>query len=560
MQLYSERADEPARLKALRALSILDTPPEREFDELVEIAAALCGTPISVITLVDEHRVWLKAAVGIDLVESPRQIAFCNHTIQQPGMFLVDDATEDARFAENPFVTGELGLRFYAGVPVTSPDGQAVGTLCVVDHVPRSLTSEQRSALRVLASQVNARLELRIQRRALETALADAEAAKLGLAASERRFQAFMDSGPFLSFLKDAAGRYVYYNEPMARHFDVSRDFLLSKTDADLWPAELAETYRRHDMQVLEAGQLHVIEEETRNPDGSQSIWRSYKFPCPDADGQLLLGGIAVEVTAELRRELELRRYQAELEAANLKLNELASTDALTGLANRRILDERLRLDFSTARGKHCELAVLLVDIDDFKQRNDTFGHVHGDALLRQLSTLLRQSVRPSDLAARYGGEEFALVLPNTGPLEAVLVAERLLTAVRNETWPHGPLTVSIGVSSLSPATADTQRLLTLADEALYAAKRAGKDRVLSYQQVYEEALKISVASVRARVVVQEASICDGSMTAAPVESLSPLPYRSRGSVMRSERDDVSICSFMGKRPEFPVAVTSRRP
>ena len=489
MQDCAVAAMEQARLAALYQLEILDTAPEPEFDELVQIAAAICGAPISVISLVDEDRQWFKAAVGVNLSETPRDLSFCDHTIRSPGMLMVENALEDSRFEQNVFVTATSGWRFYAGVPLADPEGQPVGTLCVMDHVPRTLTKEQQTALRVLAAQVNARLELRVQRRAVEAALAEAEAARARLAASEQRFQMFMDSGPFLGYLKDQQGRMLYYNRTFAQRFDVNRDFLLNKTDAELWPRPLAEKYRQHDLIALQSGDLHVVEEETENPDGSVSVWRSYKFPFADAAGQQLLGGVSIDVTEELRREGELRRYQEELEAANRRLSDLASVDALTGLANRRVLDERLRTEFRLARNHGQHLAVMMLDVDDFKARNDEFGHLHGDQVLRQLGSLLQSSMRASDLAARFGGEEFVLLMPGTNPALATEIAERLLTTIRRQTWPERPLTVSIGISSLCPATPDAQRLLTLADEAVYCAKRAGKDRALSYQHIYEQAL-----------------------------------------------------------------------
>ena len=481
--------NEQDRLAALYSLAILDTEPEPEFDELVQIAAAICGTPVSLISLLDEQRQWFKAAIGLQVTETSREVAFCDHAIRQPGLFLVEDATQDPRFAQNPMVTGNAGWQFYAGIPLSDPGGQAVGTLCVMDRIPRKLTEEQRSALRVLAAQVNARLELRVRRRELQAALAEAEAAKARLTASECLFHTFMDSVPFLGYLKDPEGRMLYYNLAMAQHFDVSRNFLLGKTDAELWPAELAKNYRQHDIEVLSSGKLKVTEERTQNPDRSASVWRSFKFPCADGEGRVLLGGVSIEITEERRRESELRSYQAGLEAANRRLQELASIDALTGLENRRIFDQRLKTAFRDARHSGKPLCLLLLDVDDFKLHNDRFGHGHGDEVLRCLGACFQQEVRTGDTTARYGGEEFAILLSDTTEEEATMVAERVLKAVRKHDWPVSPVTISIGMSTLSPATPDTQRLLTLADEALYAAKRAGKDRVISYAEVYTQAL-----------------------------------------------------------------------
>jgi len=155
--------NEVARLAALNRYGVLDTPAEQAFDDITTVAAALCDVPIAAITLVDEHRQWFKADVGLgDTTETPRSVAFCAHAILEPDQILeVPDALDDPRFARNPLVLGEPNIRFYAGAPLVSPDGQALGTLCVIDRVPRQLSARERHALASLARQVVAQLELR---------------------------------------------------------------------------------------------------------------------------------------------------------------------------------------------------------------------------------------------------------------------------------------------------------------------------------------------------------------------------------------------------------------
>jgi GAF domain-containing protein len=142
-------ANDRERLAALRALLILDTPPEERYDKIVQFAAAEFDVPIALISLLDENRQWFKARVGVDVCETARDISFCGHVILQPDIFVIPDAREDARFADNPIVTGEPHVIFYAGAPIAGPSGHVIGTLCVIDHHPRTLDATE---LAILAS------------------------------------------------------------------------------------------------------------------------------------------------------------------------------------------------------------------------------------------------------------------------------------------------------------------------------------------------------------------------------------------------------------------------
>jgi signal transduction histidine kinase len=159
---------EGERLEVLRRIEILDTPREEEFDDLVALAAELCGAPVSLMTLVDSDRVFHKAAAGADPGDVPREDSFCTHAIMDGDLTIVPDASVDPRFAENPNVTDGLGVRFYAGAPLVTPEGAAIGSLCVIDHRPRDLTPDQERALRALSRAVVAQLELRRQNERLK--------------------------------------------------------------------------------------------------------------------------------------------------------------------------------------------------------------------------------------------------------------------------------------------------------------------------------------------------------------------------------------------------------
>jgi GAF domain-containing protein len=149
---------------------ILDSVPEEVFDDLTELAALICEAPIALISLVDDDRQWFKSKFGTTLTGTSRDVSFCSHALTQSDLFIVPDALQDVRFAKNPLVVSEPNIRFYAGAPLITPDGYALGTLCIIDKVPRQLREEQKKALRILARHVMTQLELRRRYRAVNRA------------------------------------------------------------------------------------------------------------------------------------------------------------------------------------------------------------------------------------------------------------------------------------------------------------------------------------------------------------------------------------------------------
>jgi len=166
--------DDVKRVDALKAYSILDTLPEKEFDDITYLASQICNTPISLISLIDDKRQWFKSHHGVDATETPRDIAFCAHAInEQDQMFIVNDSRKDVRFHDNPLVTGNPHVIFYAGMPLVSPDGFSLGTLCVIDHKPRKLDESQIKALKALSGQIGRLFELRKKTYQLEATVSE---------------------------------------------------------------------------------------------------------------------------------------------------------------------------------------------------------------------------------------------------------------------------------------------------------------------------------------------------------------------------------------------------
>ena len=165
--------NDAARVEALHKYAILDTEPEQAFDDLALLASFICKAPIALISLVDEDRQWFKSKVGLSLSETSRDIAFCATAIQQRDVFVVPDTLNDERFRNNPLVVSEPNVRFYAGAPLIDEEGHALGTICVIDRIPRELAPDQQVALKALSRLVLAQLEFRRNLMLLKEALID---------------------------------------------------------------------------------------------------------------------------------------------------------------------------------------------------------------------------------------------------------------------------------------------------------------------------------------------------------------------------------------------------
>jgi PAS domain S-box-containing protein len=238
---------EAARLAELEQYEILDTPPEEAFDGLTRLAAQICDTPIALVSLIDTHRQWFKAKVGIDAPETPRDIAFCAHAIHQSDLLIVPDTAQDPRFTDNPLVTKDPNIRFYAGMPLITPTGHAMGTLCVIDRMPKQLTFDQMTTLRILGQQVVRQLELRRRTIALEQAVARQQKIERSKSGLLRAIDHSLEGVAILS--KD--GCYTYMNPAHAEVYGYTVEELIGQSWQTLYAPEWSDKINRFYFPIL---------------------------------------------------------------------------------------------------------------------------------------------------------------------------------------------------------------------------------------------------------------------------------------------------------------------
>ena len=255
--MFPMHAHETERLEALRRYFILDTPPELEFDDITRLVADICEAPIALVSFVDEDRQWFKSAFGLDVRETARAASICAHAIDQRGLFIVRDTLTDARFASMPLVRGEPYIRFYAGAPLTTADGHALGTLCVIDHKPRGLSEEQKRILRVLARQVMTQLELRLAVAIRDRAMAERARTERELRASHQRIAAIFEAIPDPFYGLDQDWRFTFVNRRLEEITGKHRDELIGRNAWEVFPQAASGTC--HDVYQRVARERRAI-------------------------------------------------------------------------------------------------------------------------------------------------------------------------------------------------------------------------------------------------------------------------------------------------------------
>ena len=307
--------DERRRLEVLWQYEVLDTPPEEAFNDLTALAAHLCEAPIALISLVDEDRQWFKSRVGVTATETARDISFCGHGIQQRELFIVADAARDERFADNPLVTAEPHIRFYAGAPLITSGGQALGMLCVIDRVPRELRPDQELALRVLSRLVMTLLELR--RRAREAVRLQDDRAGPALRESEGRFRAIFERATDGILLADPESRrFCLANETICRMLGYAGDQISTLGVADIHPPEflpqIQEVFQKHSR-----GELTIARDiPVQRRDGTR-FYADISPALITVSGKSYMAGFFRDVTERNEREEELRMFRFSMDQAS---------------------------------------------------------------------------------------------------------------------------------------------------------------------------------------------------------------------------------------------------
>jgi diguanylate cyclase (GGDEF)-like protein/PAS domain S-box-containing protein len=407
-------------------------------------------------------------------------LSIVNYAAHSRESVVLDQAGENHDFSNDQYIQQQKPKSILC-LPILS-GGRLAGVLYLENNlVTHGFPPERVKLLSILAAQAaialeNAQLyaslekevkkrtaELEETNRQLRAEIAERIQTENALLESEMRFSKFMENLPSPAFIKDEHGKTLYINTSFERMFGSD---LMEKTLAEVFPAEIAEQMAADDRRVLDEDLLQR-EELITDLSGIEHQLQTTKFVIRQKDGPVLIGGIGIDITERKQMEAELQK--------------LAAFDALTGCLNRRHFFDLAAKEFERTLRYQKNLSLIMLDIDHFKQVNDTHGHAVGDQILKMMGTQIRAEVRGEDLVGRYGGEEFVLLLVETNLDTALIAAERLRSSVEklSVNGGSGPvsITISVGVSSLREET-DMELLLKAADDALYAAKVSGRNRV----------------------------------------------------------------------------------
>lgn len=505
---YPIPANESERLAALDSYGLFDTKPEADFDRLASLAARLFDVPIVLVSLIGRDRQSFKTHVGLDVCETSREVSFCTHAIMQDDIMFVPDATKDPRFASNPLVLGPPFIRFYAGKPLKAPGGEKVGTVCLIDNKPRAIfTSEDRQNLTDIAELVLDRMELR----------------RLDLvrSVSQSRFENIAATSPDAIICSNSEGEITFWNRSAERLFGYTAEEIQGRPSDWMVPDSWRQIYDE-ELGRLQRGERMGLADQTvelsgRRKDGSE-FPAEYSLSTWQEGNSTSVGAIVRDISD--RRQNEERLFR------------LASLDALTELPNRAAWREKMDKVMRAEK----PATVMLLDLDGFKEVNDTLGHSAGDAILRQVGERLQTVCNAGIMVARLGGDEFVALLHGNEERAARATAALLVAAISQPYEVLGQrcnVGVSIGVSLAPDHGAAPEEVLGAADLALYRAKAGGRGRYELFEPGFRDVaiarrsfeLELKQAFERGEFELfyqPQVRLCDQQVRAAEAVSLIP--------------------------------------
>lgn len=459
MRIPELHPNEAARLAALRDYGVLDTPPEEGFDDLTALAAHICQTPIALISLVDQNRVWFKSAHGLDASEMPRDVAFCAHVMDEKAQYLVvPDTTRDDRFAGNPLVTGAPGLRFYAGALLRSDTNMPLGALCVADRIARELTPAQQEALRLVARQVMTQMELRrAMRRQDELVQQRVEA--------EERFRRVVENVEDVVFEADIAGRWTYLNPAWAT--------LTGYTVEEGVGAIFSDWVHPDDINSIDTERASYVEQGNR-------FWRSVQryrtrqggYRWVESHARLIFGkdgqlkstvGTLRDITAAHEMALELRRAREVAERSQRMMSDFVANmshevrtplNGVLGLTKVLLstnLDAEQRSYLATLQESGEILLAIVNDVLDLSKIEA--GRMTLEETPFELRTVVEQSLEAPRMKARGKGLDFFVTVDPEVPAwvvgDPVRLRQLLLNLADNAVkfTTHGLVGVTVTLS-----------------------------------------------------------------------------------------------------------------
>ncbi len=473
---------ELARIRALRSYKILDTSPNVTLDALTKLAANIIGVPIALVDLVDENRIWSKSHFGTDETEYKIQPGFCSSVITQDFPYIICNAKTDPRSSSHTLVL-ENGVNFYAGVPLKTHDGFNIGTLCVIDFEPRTISNLQINALKELAFIVMKVIELCAKEKINNEIIEIEKKFKK----NELQNQLILNSTIEGIHVIDLNGIVILENLAAVK--------MIGREQGDLKGKHAHQTLHHHhadnsEYPVSECPIYKTLQDGIPRNVTNEVFWRKDGscFPVEYSTSPLMdLDGKLNGTTVVFRDVTERRAIEA-------KIQLLAYFDSLTGLPNRTLFLDRLEQEIKKAHRNNSHISLMFIDLDRFKEINDTLGHDAGDQLLKEVSKRLNACLRESDTVARLGGDEFTVILGEHSIIGTEeLIAQKILDCLavpfllNTETI---YLSASIGITVYPEDATSSEELIKNADRSMYAAKKAGRNQYQYFTASMQENAK----------------------------------------------------------------------